>query len=177
MENNILVIGNGYDLAHKLNTRYSDFIECVNKKGLNNDEFTRVISSNGFISCFLEYAKIFSWIDCEREIKSIINSFDTLFQEQKDRTFTNRSVGSLAHAHIKKFNLFDNVNSSSFNNTYFSYIYGFNKSEIIKFLKSQLDDLIKALEIYISCVVEKDIENKEPIKHISEINPRYIVSF
>ena len=29
MENSVLVIGNGYDLAHGLNTRYDDFIQYI----------------------------------------------------------------------------------------------------------------------------------------------------
>lgn len=29
MANNILVIGNGYDLAHELKTGYNNFIECI----------------------------------------------------------------------------------------------------------------------------------------------------
>ena len=32
MNNNILVIGNGVDLAHRLKTSYNDFIEYIKKK-------------------------------------------------------------------------------------------------------------------------------------------------
>lgn len=38
MEHNILVIGNGFDLAHGLKTRYIDFIDYVRNKMCNDFE-------------------------------------------------------------------------------------------------------------------------------------------
>lgn len=61
MSKNILVIGNGYDLAHGLNTRYDDFIEYI-KRAAEDDSFIenqserefihKCIESNGFIGYF-----------------------------------------------------------------------------------------------------------------------------
>ena len=47
----ILVIGNGFDLAHDLRTTYKDFWERCRKKSLddilcNNDAYTKFCKSN-----------------------------------------------------------------------------------------------------------------------------------
>lgn len=124
----------------------------------------------------MEYADNVSyWIDCEREIKSIINSFSILFQNEnkiRDGLFDEQMVGHLAYTHIKKFGL---VMVDTFMSKYYSEIYGFNKIEIMKLLKSQLNDLISALEIYLSTIV--GIANLKPIKELDEIHPRYVISF
>ena len=87
--NNVLVIGNGYDIAHGLKTRYSDFIDWV--RNLNNDysklvtddlEFKKRISDNGFILYFLNYTnEVCGWVDLEQLIKTVIQYFELFMCE------------------------------------------------------------------------------------------------
>ena len=62
---NILVIGNGFDLAHGLPTGYEHFINFVRKnlelysenepEDERMKEFINIAKNNGFIKYFLEY--------------------------------------------------------------------------------------------------------------------------
>ena len=73
---NILVIGNGFDLAHGLPTSYKDFLEFTDNymsyaKSINDNllsELKTLVSNN----CWLEYFKRTyignGWIDFEKEM-------------------------------------------------------------------------------------------------------------
>ena len=43
MEHNILVIGNGFDLAHGLNTRYDDFMAYIKRAAAHNRTVHRIL--------------------------------------------------------------------------------------------------------------------------------------
>ena len=75
----ILVIGNGFDLAHDLKTSYKDFLEHCSKK--NVEDFTdrvplyrRCCKTNLWMKHFIAKQKQLgdTWIDLENEIYSII---------------------------------------------------------------------------------------------------------
>lgn len=91
MKNNVLVIGNGFDLAHGLKTSYNNFWDCA-REYLNKDinelekdyeiEFARLAKENGFIRYFLEYTNaVPGWVDLERLIRSIINEFEVFIED------------------------------------------------------------------------------------------------
>lgn len=68
-EINILVIGNGFDLYHNLQTGYTDFVEYTVKNEIG--------VQNGFIRFFqkqLNGSDEIKWIDCESEIARIVGS-------------------------------------------------------------------------------------------------------
>lgn len=50
---NILVIGNGFDLAHGLPTRYIDFLEFIEEYNKYKNDF---LNESDYIVCFNEYS-------------------------------------------------------------------------------------------------------------------------
>lgn len=197
MEHNILVIGNGFDLAHGLKTRYIDFIDYVRNKMCNDfesnnyaSEIFRIVEmdKNGFIKYFLSYTEeIPGWVDMERLIKRIIDQFQILFQNYKeylcDGYFVEKKMPSelcdvLEQFGVKK----DTFQYKSLGNCFtfdeYSEIYGLNTRKIFQMLRRQLDGLIRALECYL--ILEtglNPIDKSKVKKQIVEINPSYVISF
>lgn len=75
----ILVIGNGFDLAHDLRTTYKDFLERCRKKSLdnilcNNNTYTKLCKSNLWLKHFIKRQEQLgnTWIDLEDEIFRVI---------------------------------------------------------------------------------------------------------
>ena len=80
----LLIIGNGFDLAHDLPTRYTDFLRyCHDYCGSNpvsacerlNDEFLSFIKENIWLKYFLASTEnlndVRTWIDFEKEIAQV----------------------------------------------------------------------------------------------------------
>lgn len=188
---NILVIGNGFDLAHGLPTKYRDFLEWVkvikqvvkikngdtlanvdwgninfqikeliinNKMYGNKSIFSQeqiwneLLDDNFWIDYFLQcdmYQKE-NWIDFESEIKKIIQLLDfDMFGEE--------------------YELDDDINKSSskfLKNVYIKRAIDLSASSIITYrqmrdkLRTDLNKLIRALEIFLSHFVNGQICNK-----------------
>lgn len=69
---NILVTGNGFDLAHGMKTSYRNFVEYTKDNNIGAD--------NGFIKYFQEKLEASGdeerkWIDCEAEIAQVVKTF------------------------------------------------------------------------------------------------------
>lgn len=84
-EYNILVVGNGFDLFHGLNTRYMDFVNYT--KEIEKPEATKRIRglcyNNVFIRCFNKLAnENQQWIDCEKEIDDIVSIFKKIVSDR-----------------------------------------------------------------------------------------------
>ncbi len=82
---NILVIGNGFDIAHGLNTSYSDFLEFVRTykaTGGINEELKLCIDKNHWLEYFdsiFEERKAEGkdgWIDFESEMSNVVEALD-----------------------------------------------------------------------------------------------------
>jgi hypothetical protein len=85
---NIIVLGNGFDLAHGLPTRYTDFLKyCRDYDGKRrpisggeeiNAEFKKEITDNIWLKYFLEITPNLeddkTWIDFETEILNVIQN-------------------------------------------------------------------------------------------------------
>ena len=91
MNNNILVIGNGFDLAHGRKTKYSHFLEWICEPNhIIKSEHRELLSDIAFpghedsslvhflITVFGNKKKINSWIDLEQELQSFIHNTDEL---------------------------------------------------------------------------------------------------
>lgn len=91
---NILLIGNGFDLAHGLKTRYTDFLEFVKtiqKQEEVDDQYLNecksLIRENTWIMYFLDtYEERVkegkeNWIDFEKEISEKIQSLESLYKK------------------------------------------------------------------------------------------------
>jgi hypothetical protein len=82
---NILIIGNGFDLAHKLQTKYVDFLKyckrisqsknyCISDFPIAIDEF---LKDNIWLKYFLDITNFEddkTWIDFENEISKFYGS-------------------------------------------------------------------------------------------------------
>ena len=83
---NILILGNGFDIAHELPTKYNDFLEyCIKKYSIDKtsryiekaESFTNNLWLRHFISIQPEGDK---WIDLENEIYNVIKNLNKSLQ-------------------------------------------------------------------------------------------------
>lgn len=204
MENNVLVIGNGYDLAHKLKTKYDDFIQYI-KDAKEDDSFIpkqedrefihKCIETNGFLNYFLDYTnEVPGWVDLEKLIKEVVDYFEIFFENcnefinlrgriELDAMNDNMTIQKVRVIEcICKFKLFDiensmgNVLSKHMDPIYYTNRYGLNKREVLRFLKKQLNEVIELLRRYLVYATE-DLDKIDKIQQIADINPRYVISF
>lgn len=89
---NILIIGNGFDLAHELKTSYKDFLNFYNIKNINDFEkdssnWKNKLKTNLWMMHFQTVKNSLgdNWIDLEQEIFDVIESFHL---SHIDGTFT-----------------------------------------------------------------------------------------
>lgn len=165
MSENILVIGNGFDLAHGMHTKYEHFIDYIKTNSYISDttlsenfrsEFTNIISSNGFIKYFLDYNRVVpGWVDFEHEILNITHQFTYFFDNYPSlivpsNYMLSQSTSDLLIDILTEFGIATCVNGLYIvEPMYYSPKYGLNKKNILNELKKQLDALIRALEIYL----------------------------
>lgn len=85
----LLIIGNGFDLAHGLPTRYTDFLRyCrdydednpVSKSGELNQEFSSFVTDNLWLNYFITSTTDLNspktWIDFEKEVADVVRNID-----------------------------------------------------------------------------------------------------
>lgn len=169
---NILVIGNGFDLAHGLPTKYTDFLNYVQvirgmmeqetigqlealkipiqvKKLMNHTDWREILNNNIWIDYFLQcemYQKE-NWIDFESEISRIIQSIDN--DMQGDGANINAEVTKITDSYFYRRFIGDvESKKQEIPNREITY------SQIILRLEKDLNKLIRALEIYLTDYVE-----------------------
>lgn len=166
---NLLIIGNGFDLAHNLPTKYTDFlIYCRDYDKANpvagsdemNEEFISFVTDNIWLKYFLQITEFDgseTWIDFEKEISEVVRNIDkSNLRIGSDHDFT---LPSPVSKKVKSFVL-------SFTNYEYPR-YKIKRSDItdinsfIKFIYLQLREFTRAFEIY--CVKINDTPIKEPI--------------
>lgn len=207
MQNNVLVIGNGYDIAHGLETRYDDFIQYI-KDAAEDDGFitdpeerefiSECIRYNGFLKYFLVYTnEVPGWVDLERLLNAVVHNFELLFSNYSHFIDSRGSITwNVMETDTGKSNmmriincvylfrrLFDRDDSrSSYYSMhlapqYYSYEFGLNKREILKLLKQQLDEVIRLLQIYLNQEMDRKRGELRAIPQIAAIDPSYVISF
>ena len=73
-----LVTGNGFDVYHKLQTKYIDFVKFTKAQSelQSNNKIETICKTNPFIKHFIDVVDWDSednkWIDCEEEINVIV---------------------------------------------------------------------------------------------------------
>lgn len=207
--NNILVIGNGFDLAHGLPTRYDEFILKIKRCEAMKihpeaepdsredyfDEFKLAAEHNGFIKYFLNYTnEVPGWVDMERLIKDIIAHFQIFFSDYQNKIDLTGSI-SASSENIASIDLFDqrtkecvlrfplfdyliDKDCGYLDKKYYTDDFGLNKREVIKLLRTQLDEVVELLRLYLQdYCYEKQKGNLKAIKQISDIHPSYVISF
>jgi len=217
--NKVLLIGNGFDLAHGLPTKYNHFLEFVRnwediytqikniKSGTQNkgeekyssflacatkmneenlEELDRIISNNSWVDYYCNCeAEIDGWIDFEKEIYPVAEMFDKIFKSDCQTVYSHGEIEayidkhsfSIRHMRIAElWHRYLRVGGKIIVNApYVSGRYGILKKEIMKALRKEFDDFIRAFEIYLLEVVHRR-KNISLLKQIKNINADYVVS-
>ena len=190
LENNLLIVRNGFDLEHGLKTQYTDFFDVIDKKAaskneiiLNNNKYL-IKDNNLLLYLIKEYKQNKlqgnNWIDIETELKKII----TLIEEIKTNNFIdnmNYYKGENEYTTIYKI-----YSKSSY---YFkNYLFPFAEAaNYCKYIKKEYDTSIKNLESNLNeltnmlrdYLLEQDISNLTKTKDISDIDYKitHVLSF
>lgn len=208
----ILILGNGFDLAHGLETTYTDFLRFVesftnlinnptilNSGGLSNtekpiykyldnlifnktklcSELKQLLIDNIWIEYFSSRKSYINenWIDFESEISKVIRSLDSdMIESNGNRREITDEMYHLSNEFLRekygKYTLEYQTASICLNGTSKSITF----KEIRDRLQSDLYNLIRALEIYLSDYIEKK-ELTRKVKEIESLKPDHILSF
>ena len=181
---NILIIGNGFDIAHGLPTKYTDFLKyCRDYQGSGkisndvniNEEFADIIADNVWLKHFLAITPNLdddkTWIDFENEIrKAIIKFHGAVINADKTSPGRIAAIEKLKSQHpFRKFILFKNN----------------QLSEDVSELYKELRRFTRAFEIYCQEKINKSTKNNTfrlnhdifSKKSNSEDDETYVVSF
>ena len=181
-EENVLVVGNGFDLYHGLKTKYYDFVQYTKEKNTNN-AFSKICRENNILKYFQKVVELNEgWIDCEERLSYIVKLFSKIITKLEEKS----------HLHIptkdftteEKFTLesFDkyfektDMNAYKVKESWLNSYKELNKTFLLRELKKELDDVICALDYYLCECVENqksDILSKQ----IKGLNPKYVVNF
>ena len=84
----VLVIGNGFDLAHGLKTSYKDFLEACHKMSLQEAvdgkaDYKKLCDTNLWMKHFITRQKQLgdTWIDLENEIFEVIKMLSNRYKQ------------------------------------------------------------------------------------------------
>ncbi len=152
----ILILGNGFDLAHGLKTKYCDFLNyCRNK-----DKYKDFCSSNLWMKHFLNKTIIGNnWINLENEIYNVIVKLSTLpyfrnsvSNEKYNETLflISKDYSNFSFDEVERY--FREPTSLFHNDCYYVKI-----KDFIKFLYNQLREFIEFFEKYLSEVAISQI--------------------
>ena len=201
---NILVIGNGFDLAHGLPTRYMDFLEFIEEyfiykeKGESQKqcslyfkkveelkeyfEINELMTNNlwFYYFCDLKLHRLLegkdNWIDFEKEISSVVQTLDKTI-----RFYNQRELDNFLDEPIQKY-----LNRLQYllkqNQMNLPTIKNNNSIENLESLKQNLlkdlNRLIRCMEIYfINYINEYSMHNVKSKEFIKKLNINKILSF
>ncbi len=160
----ILILGNGFDLAHGLKTKYSDFLDYCKTKydsgeaenaDINNNFLFNNIWAKHFLDKEIDGDK---WIDLEKEIYNVIVKLSKLsyFQDNPSKEKYKNTIFIIPKYYMD-FN-FNKINS------YFKELTGVKNQDphikikdFIKFLNNQLRDFVMEFEKYLTDEVMKTV--------------------
>ncbi len=204
----ILILGNGFDLAHDLPTKYSHFLKFCKEidktlRSYNNKtititsnsgktheisannkellELSNLLKNNFWYQYFIELytnnlIKGENWIDFESEIRFIIKAVDensvslTMpWREVINKANRNYRNDSRLITFSRKFN---SEGTQKNNGSMFSQI---TIKDFRENAFENLENLIRALELYLSFVEEIPITDKLP--ELSNLTPDYVINF
>lgn len=155
---NILLIGNGFDLAHGLPTSYGDFLDYIEEKISNynlpryRDELKNNLWIDGFLRRRINLG--YNWIDLESEISLVVQCLDDLYSRDYEITCPVVSKSLLPEYKILYKEVMNQVNENklySKNNK----LEWRSKSDIIEVLYKDLNKFIGYLEIYLQKIIEE----------------------
>ena len=198
---NILVIGNGFDLAHGLPTRYMDFLEFIEEykkykndflnesdyivcfKGLKEskpeiyNEINDLINKNRWFHHFLklkEYRSLNNrqtWIDFESEISKVIQTLDKV---------ENDSYSEFNQVQLDEyeFEVLQYILEESKDISVYDCVFTLDQVEkYIQELMIDLNRLIRCLEIYLLYYVKPKYDKSKVKRFINDLNIERVLTF
>lgn len=176
----ILVIGNGFDLAHGLKTTYKDFLlACQNDK--LPDKFKEFCQTNVWLKHFLtrnvnsneEFGE--TWIDLEEEIFKVIEHINKVIFWNIDKQYYNcKSLNIFKKGfYFDFFNIVNNLQDGRYHQDFGKQgyiicnpnlenhkIYFKTSKGLINFLYDQLREFTYAFEHYLDKIVLSNLDTK-----------------
>lgn len=182
---NLLIVGNGFDLAHKFKTSYTDFLNCFN---VDDTVYINSTSYNMTNNAFYKYLNNIKnkrgyWIDVETAISDIVKYVEKIkkgFIFIEDKTYSSKELNTLFGEERSQFiDIFSpQIYIEGSTCDYKITIESFNTA--LKKLEYDLDSFTKALENYLIMIEEQDISSEKiiltDIKNIQE-KITHILSF
>lgn len=128
----MLVVGNGFDLAHGLPTRYQDMLEALSHDTASwlSLEDRQRYSDNPFIKYFSKYKDLPGWTGFESEIQQIVNYLCKIYDNRRPPTI---------HGDIESF--FLDIRIAWRNH---------DTKTMWNILQQDLDELISYIDVYLS---------------------------
>lgn len=190
MEDKILVIGNGFDLAHGLKTRYKDFIDFIEleesdmisrykedsklseaKIKENIDKIRESVKSNIWIAYFkhriddpmLRFGKSINenWIDFENEISEVIQGLEIVKEYNPNKQLNKEIDYKKGKDYIDHLpEKVDLIKSKLRKGNNSSSTKVDYKNNIIEPLKNALNELIDCLELYLELEENRNYTKK-----------------
>ena len=186
MENNILVLGNGFDLYHNLKTKYYDFVQFAckieNQKD-GDDRIKNICKENSFIQYFKRICDANNnWIDCEKEIENVVHTLQKIivgYEASSDGKIYLNNIGGTVQDRIILMCIMGKyvVLKSDYYEIHYDYVKdgAFNKKDLLNDIRKELNEVIKVLSVYL-----KKEENEMKMvryKQIEEITPKQVINF
>lgn len=128
----MLVVGNGFDLAHGLPTRYQDMLDALSHDTASwlSLEDRQRYSDNPFIKYFSKYKDLPGWTGFESEIQQIVNYLCKIYDNRRPPTI---------HGDIESFFLDIRIAWRSH-----------DTKTMWNILQQDLDELISYIDVYLS---------------------------
>lgn len=161
---NILVIGNGFDLAHKLPTTYQDFLKFTdNYRAYFGDKYYEQMlevkslkNDNTWLKHFKDFYNDNGWIGFEKEISNIIQIMDKKIPQFKA---FKENDGCYVKFNVAEQNVLKDFDSNVTQGIVVDKDFiSKNKDRML----NDLNELIRCLEIYLACCI-----NQYSVKKIS----------
>lgn len=187
---NLLVIGNGFDLAHGFPTSYKDFLKFISDEDLSDkfckvgydlinseifaQEILRLVDNNFWIEHFMEISDCGeNWIDFESEISRIIQEIDDLrieINSYYQKSFDEEPYDFFARVKLRFSESLEGVISWTdvLEKTYIT--------DLKNILLKDLDRVTRCLEIYLSAYVNK-LEPASKLDMLKDLDITHVLSF
>lgn len=193
MDKNILVIGNGFDIYHGLETKYYDFVQYTmqvnSKEKIVDARIYDICEKNMFIKYFQDAANANGgWIDCEKDIEMISHIFSKIINNDhalevsgaiNEKVILENELRVLEYAkeYIKHSeSTMTGLEWWGINSKYKHIFNIINKELMIRDLVKDLNEFIETFYYYL----KQEINNK-PIEvlsnQIKNINFSYVINF
>lgn len=194
---NILVIGNGFDLAHGRKTAYSHFIKYI----LNSDpglkslpekyqvnklcsEFMHTSLYSHFVACQKANVTFQSWVDIEKELQQYIKRIESTIDFINNNPKLNPRE-AINHVSGLDWDLLKTMTSVCelemmdihFKKKFLDGMGQIDKNRVFNAIESDLKVLSETFTKYLMEVEPKLRSDCKSIERIKEINPQYVISF